>query len=149
MNLEKININILIYFIIFSWVYIPFMKKKIVRKIKPECYFIINSIFSSIFVFMFYIYLNKIGKKIELNTIHKNDLFYCFINSLFGMTASFIVLILIKKNNINKILPRLQPVVLAVTSLIGYLFMNENLKKNEIFGIILIITGSYILQKNK
>ena len=62
------------------------------------------------------------------------------------MSASFIVLLLFKKNNVNQVLPKLQPIVLAITSLIGYFFMNENLNLKEIYGIIFIIIGCYLLK---
>ena len=62
------------------------------------------------------------------------------------MSASFIVLLLFKKNNVNKVLPKLQPIVLAITSLIGYFFMNEKLNSKEIYGIIFIILGCYLLK---
>ena len=62
------------------------------------------------------------------------------------MSASFIVLLLFKKNNVNKVLPKLQPIVLAITSLIGYFFMNEKLNSKEIYGISFIIFGSYLLK---
>jgi uncharacterized membrane protein len=143
----------LLYFylvlIILCWTLNPFFKKKMLNKLNNDEYFVINHILITTMMAFYFFYLFK-KKKCSpncLKTLNRYDYLYIFLGSVTSILGARLMITLIKYKEISYLIAHIQPIVIALTFIIGYIFFSENLSLYKIIGISLIILGLIIINK--
>ena len=138
--------------LIFSWTLNPFLKKKLIKKINGNDFFILNHILVSVFIFGYYFYL-KNKKECDLNCIKKLNWSDIGILTLAAVTsmagAIFLPHLITMKGDVSYLISNIQPAVIALTFLVGYMFFKEEITINKIIGVILILIGIVMMNYKK
>ena len=79
----------------------------------------------------------------------KNELIYSLFGALLTVSSSLILIKLLKENNASFIIPQIQPLVIFLTIVTGFVIFKEDLDNYKILGGILIILGMLIMNKKK
>ena len=66
---------------------------------------------------------------------------WLFLGGIITVITSLLLIILIKEHRVSHIIPQIQPMVIILTLIIGYMFFKETLTKLQLFGIFFIIIG--------
>ena len=147
------NINVIIYFIliVLCWTLNPFIKKLILKKNKlsTDEYFVINHFIITILLIGYFIYLYK-NKKCSTNCIarlNRYDMLYILLGSLTSILGARLLLSIIRYNDISFMVAHIQPLVILMTFVIGYLFFTESINIYRIIGGGLVILGIILLNK--
>ena len=147
------NLNILIYFIlvVLCWTLNPFIKKVILKKnkISTDEYFVINHFIITLMLIGYFIYLyqNKKCSPNCLTKLNRYDLLYILFGALTSILGARLLLSIIKHNDISFMVAHIQPLVILMTFIIGYLFFTENINIYRIIGGGLVILGIILLNK--
>ena len=147
------NILILLSFIlvVLCWTFNPFIKKKILKTttLKVDEYFVINHFVITILLIGYFIYLYK-KKECSpecIKQLTRYDCFYILLGSITSILGARLLLYLIKTNDISFMVAHIQPLVILLSFLIGYLFFMEKMNMYRIFGGVLVIIGIILLNK--
>ena len=146
--------NYLIYFyiliIVLCWTFNPFIKKVLLNKIgKPE-YMVLNHIFITLFILIYFLYMFS-KNKCDLSCIKslsKKDISLLSLGAITSILGTLMLLHLVSKSEVSYAIAHIQPIVISLTLIIGYLVFNETLSILKVFGITLIVLGLIILNKN-
>ena len=76
-----------------------------------------------------------------LNKLSYNEIYWCLISSIIGIIGSLSFIYLLKNEDVTFIIPNIQPIVLLLTAIFGYLFFKEKIGFFKIIGYFLIIFG--------
>ena len=141
-----------IFVIIICWTANPFIKKVILNKQKLNLdeYFIINHIFVTIIISIYFFYLFK-KKKCSFNCIeklNKFDYLFIFLGALTSILAARIMIYIIKLEDVSFLIAHIQPMIIALTFIIGYMFFSEHITLSKIIGVSLIILGLICMNRN-
>lgn len=113
-------------------------QKKVLFNLKPLEFSFILSIVNLLFSIPFFFFIN-------FSTIGFENLSFLFVKTLIGALAFLCVMTALKNLQISNALP-----LLALTpgfvAIFAFLMLGEKLKLYEIFGLISLITGTYILE---
>ena len=149
------NILILLSFIlvVLCWTFNPFIKKKILKtsKLKVDEYFVINHFVITVLLIGYFIYLYK-NRECSPNCIKqltRYDCLYILLGSITSILGARLLLYIIKTNDISFMVAHIQPLVILLTFLIGYLFFMEQMTTYRLLGGILVIIGIILLNKKK
>lgn len=149
------NIKIYIYLliIILCWSLNPFFKKKVLNNstINSDEYFAINHTFITIIIIVYFYYLVN-NKKCDANCFKKlniNDYIYIILGSITSIIGARLLLSLIQYKEISYLVSSIQPLVISLTLMIGYLFFNESISIIKIIGVLLIISGLICINQKK
>ena len=63
--------------------------------------------------------------------------------------ASLMLISLLKRNDASYVIPHIQPVVIILTFIFGYMLFNENINYKQAIGACLIVGGLYVINKYK
>ena len=146
--------NYLVYFyiliIVLCWTFNPFIKKVLLTKIgKPE-YLILNHLFITLFILLYFLYMFS-KNKCDLSCIRslsKKELSLLSVGAVTSILGTLMLLHLVSTADVSYAIAHVQPIVISLTLIIGYLVFNERLTKYKVFGIALIVSGLIILNKN-
>jgi uncharacterized membrane protein len=141
------TIFLYILIIVLCWTFNPFLKKTVMKKMTAGEYFVINHFVITIFVLFYFFYLFNNGKcdiKCLMN-LDKKEVTYLILASLTTILATIILLYLINLKDVSYIIAHVQPVVIALTVVVGYMFFSEHITRLKIFGISLVILGLIIM----
>lgn len=137
--------------IILCWTLNPFIKKFILKskKLNTDEYFVLNHIFVSI-ILIFYFY-NLFKKKkcsmLCLSKLDRYDYLYIFMGALTSILAARLLISIIKTEEITFLIAHIQPMIIALTFLIGYMFFSEHVTPMKVIGISLILLGLIFLNR--
>ena len=137
--------------IILCWTLNPFIKKYILKskKLNTDEYFILNHIFVSIILIVYFYTLFKKKKcsMLCLSKLNKYDYLYIFMGALTSILGARLLISIIKTEEITYLIAHIQPMIIALTFLIGYMFFSEHVTPMKIIGISLIILGLIFINK--
>tara|TARA_B110001469_G_scaffold127659_1_gene149562 strand:- start:1155 stop:1607 length:453 start_codon:yes stop_codon:yes gene_type:complete len=145
------NILILLSFIlvVLCWTFNPFIKKKILKttNLKVDEYFVINHFVITILLIGYFIYIYKKGECSSncIKQLTRYDCLYILLGSITSILGARLLLYIIKTNDISFMVAHIQPLVILLSFLIGYIFFMEKMNIYRIFGGILVIIGIILL----
>ena len=123
----------------------PFLKKKILTKqvLNEDEYFMVNHFIITALLLIYFIILIK-RKKCSVKCwkkLDRYDIIYILLGSFTTIIGARLLLSLIKKKDITYLIVHLQPIVIALTFIVGYIFFKEQITMNKIMGVLFILTG--------
>lgn len=148
MNREAI---ILFVIVILCWTSNPFIKKKVMKngKLNTDEYFVLNHIVVTLILVGYFVYLFKNRKcKTEcIKTLNKSDILYILLGAITSILGARLLLTLIEQNDVSFMVANIQPIIIALSFVIGYMFFSENITTYKIIGVSLVILGIIFLNK--
>lgn len=151
----NITTNTLIYIyilvIILCWTSNPFIKKYILKNdtLTNDEYFIINHFMITLILafYFFYLYKKKKCSPECLKKLNRYDIIYIFLGSITSIIGARLILNVIKFKDVSYVVAHIQPIIIALSFIIGYLFFSEQVTVYKIIGISLVILGILMLNK--
>jgi uncharacterized membrane protein len=146
-----IDFNILLILLIMLYTINPFIKKHVASDFTHDEYFIFSNMFLCLFVLLYSLYLinTKCDVKELTQKINTKNSILCAIGAICGLISSFLLMVLIKENDISTIIPMIQPIVIVLTMVLAFCLSNENINKYKIIGTLLIISGLLAINQGK
>lgn len=137
--------------VIFCWVITPFLRKSALKNIPSFDMFVITQSVVLIYTLLIVLYMKLMNKYkfISISNLSKKELCYTLLGGLTTCISSFVLIWLLRFNEVTYILPQLQPLIIVLTVVTGTCLFGENINGSKIFGLLLIIFGVYILNKFK
>jgi uncharacterized membrane protein len=142
---------ILLIILILSFVFNPFLKKNASVNLNPDEYLLINHFLITIIIILYAIYLISYNK-CDLNCLKKlnyKEILWSIIAAITTVMGSIALIILIQREEISFIMPNVQPIVILIGAVVGYLIFNESMRTMKVFGILLIILGAFMINYDK
>lgn len=137
--------------IVICWTLNPFIKKYAMKKLTANEYMMINHTFITIFIVGYFIYLFS-KKKCDikcLKQLSKKDYAVIILGAITTILATLILLYLIAETEVSYAIAHIQPVVISLTVILGYVLFNETMSLMKISGISLILIGLIFLNKSR
>lgn len=129
----------------------PFLKKKILNKqvLNEDEYFMVNHfIITSLLLIYFIVLIKRKQCSIECwGKLDRYDVIYILLGSFTSIIGARLLISLIKKKDITYLIAHLQPIVIAITFIIGYIFFKEKITLNKIMGILFILAGLIFINR--
>ena len=144
---------VIVYFalVIMCWTFNPFIKKVIMKKGKMNTdeYFVLNHFVVTIILIFYFVFLFKNRKcKTEcLKSLDRMDYLYILLGALTSILGARLLLSIIQYNDVSFMVAHIQPLVISLTFVIGYLFFSENITVNKVIGVSLVILGIIFLNR--
>lgn len=132
---------------VLCWTLNPFFKKTVTKKMKSNEYLIVNHIIISVFILLYFLYLNKYNK-CDLNCIKKlsgYDLFLLSLGAITSIGGTIAIIEAVNLEDVSYIIANVQPMVIVMTALLGYLFLQEKINFERSIGMVFIVIGLVIL----
>lgn len=104
--------------------------------------YIVGSIILLIFVMIF-------RREEFIDSINRKSILYSFLIALCSIFGSGILYILLKSDNLSKIIPTIEPFIVILTFLFGIFYFKEHFSVRLLGGIILSIVGVYLINTSK
>tara|TARA_B100001094_G_C18164278_1_gene791118 strand:+ start:602 stop:1045 length:444 start_codon:yes stop_codon:yes gene_type:complete len=143
------NTYLLLFIIVICWTINPYFKKKGASKLSSEEFMFFNHFLCSILIIIYFLYLFY-NNKCNINCIKKIDnkeLVYSIFGAFITVISSLLLIKLLKENDASYIISQIQPLVILLTIIVGYLIFHEALNKNKLIGGLIIILGLIIINK--
>ena len=131
-----------------GWTLNPFFKKKAIGDLNSYQYLFINTMIVSIFIVLLFLHRILNGKdtlSFITNQINKNQLLWLLCGGIITFTTSLLLIILIQQHDVSYIIPHIQPLVIVLTILFGFFLFKEEIDRNQVIGIILVIMGLIVI----
>lgn len=144
---------VIVYFalVVLCWTFNPFIKKVIMKKGKMNTdeYFVVNHFVVTLILIFYFAFLFKQRKcKTEcLKSLDRYDVAYILLGAITSILGARILLSIIQHNDVSYMVAHIQPIVISLTFVIGYLFFSENITLYKIIGVSLVILGIIFLNK--
>ena len=145
--------NTLVYFYIFiivlCWTLNPFIKKVILNKVGKSEYLVINHIFITLFILLYFLYMfsqNKCDIKC-IKSLNNKELGLLTLGAITSVLGTLMLIHLISYSDVSYAIAHIQPIVISLSLIIGYLVFNESLDTYKVTGISLVVLGLIILNK--
>lgn len=137
--------------IVLCWTLNPFIKKIILKsqKLNTDEYFVLNHLFVTIILGFYFFYLFK-KKKCSPNCLKQLSLYdylFIFLGAISSILAARLMISIIKSEDVSFLIAHVQPMVIGLTFLIGYMFFSENITIHKVLGVSLIILGLILMNK--
>ena len=137
--------------IVICWTLNPFIKKIILKsqKLNTDEYFVLNHLFVTIILGFYFFYLFK-KKKCSPNCLKQLSLYdylFIFLGAISSILAARLMISIIKSEDVSFLIAHVQPMVIGLTFLIGYMFFSENITIHKVLGVSLIILGLILMNK--
>jgi len=144
--------KILFIMLILSFTFTPLLRKQILKEFTDEEFYIIYNIALIVFIIIYAVYLlktNKCSLDFFKKKVTPKYAVICSFSAFFALMGSVILTILLKRNDATFIIPQVQPVVILLTMVFGFLLAKENVTMNKIIGAAFIILGLIIINNSK
>ena len=145
--------NYLVYFyiliVVLCWTFNPFIKKVLLTKVgKPE-YMVLNHLFITIFILLYFLYMFSLNKcdLACIKTLSKKDISLLTLGALTSILGTFMLLHVVSSTEVSYAIAHIQPIVISLTLVLGYLVFNETLTAPKVFGISLIVLGLIVINR--
>lgn len=126
----------------FGWGFKPLLEKKGIEDSSPLIFGNIRYIITAIIcVIILTIYK---GNKL-FTGVSKKTLIYSFFASIIGLISILSNYYLLSKYDANLVIGIVEPGVIVVTVVLGYLFFNEKINMKRIMGILVVCIGIFII----
>jgi uncharacterized membrane protein len=140
-----------IFVIVLCWTLNPFIKKQVMKKMDPNEYLIMNHSVVTIILVFYLVYLLK-KKKCDFNCIKqltRGDLGLLLIGGITTILATLMLVYLVSTSEVSYVIGNVQPIVIALSIMLGYLFFKEKLGLTKVLGLSFIIVGLVLINKAK
>ena len=140
-----------IFVIVLCWTLNPFIKKQVMKKMDPNEYLIMNHSVVTIILVFYLVYLLK-KKKCDFNCIKQltgGDLGLLLIGGITTILATLMLVYLVSTSEVSYVIGNVQPIVIALSIILGYLFFKEKLGLTKVLGLSFIIVGLVLINKAK
>ena len=140
-----------IFVIVLCWTLNPFIKKLVMKKMDPNEYLIMNHSVVTIILVFYLVYLLK-KKKCDFNCIKQltgGDLGLLLIGGITTILATLMLVYLVSTSEVSYVIGNVQPIVIALSIMLGYLFFKEKLGLTKVIGLSFIIVGLVLINKAK
>jgi uncharacterized membrane protein len=140
-----------IFVIVLCWTLNPFIKKQVMKKMDPNEYLIMNHSVVTIILVFYLVYLLK-KKKCDFNCIKQltgGDLGLLLIGGITTILATLMLVYLVSTSEVSYVIGNVQPIVIALSIMLGYLFFKEKLGLTKVLGLSFIIVGLVLINKAK
>lgn len=145
--------SIVTYFIlvILCWTFNPFIKKMVLKKgkINTDEYFVINHLVITAILIVYFVFLFN-NRKCDTNCIKsldRYDAMYILLGSITSILGARLLLSIINQSDVSYMVAHIQPIVIALTFIIGYLFFSESVTVYKLIGVSLVVLGILFLNK--
>lgn len=148
---KNIFTYILIILVILSFVFNPFMKKKAAISLSATEFLIFNHFLITILLILYIllmIFSNKLNIKFY-NKLSYKEIYWCLFASIISIIGSLAFIYLLQNEDVTFIMPNIQPIVLILTAIFGYLIFKEKIGLYKMIGYILIILGFLFINYEK
>ena len=130
----------------------PFLKKKITKNLTGIEFNYANTICILFMLCIVILYTNFISKSDNINInflkkLNKNDIMLLICSSMCTLLASVLFIQTIKNLDVSFVVPFTQASTIVASTIIGVLVMNETFNYKVGSGILLIISGIYLMNK--
>ena len=140
-----------IFVIVLCWTLNPFIKKQVMKKMDPNEYLIMNHSVVTIILVFYLVYLLK-KNKCDFNCIKQltgGDLGLLLIGGITTILATLMLVYLVSTSEVSYVIGNVQPIVIALSIMLGYLFFKEKLGLTKVLGLSFIIVGLVLINKAK
>ena len=139
--------NYLFIFLVSLAYSIQFLISKIAVKYVDNINLIVQRyIVGSIILFIF----TMIFRREEfIDSINRKSILYSFLIALCSIFGSGILYILLKSDDLSKIIPTIEPIIVVFTFLFGIFYFKEHFSLRLLGGIILATAGVYLINTSK
>lgn len=139
--------------IILCWTFNPFIKKKILNsnKMNLDEYFVLNHFVVTILLIVYFYTLFK-ENKCSISCLKNLDIYdyiYVILGAVTSILGARLMINVIKQQDISFLIAHIQPLIIALTFIIGYMFFSEHITPYKILGVSLIILGLIFINKKK
>lgn len=147
------NSSYLFLFIIIMCLSInPFLKKKITKNLTGIEFNYANTICILVMLCIVILYKNFISESENINInflkkLNKNDIMLLICSSMCTLLASVLFIQTIKNMDVSFVVPFTQASTIVASTIIGVLVMKETFNYKVGSGILLIISGIYLMNK--
>ena len=130
----------------------PFLKKKITKNLTGIEFNYANTICILVMLCIVILYKNFISESENINInflkkLNKNDIMLLICSSMCTLLASVLFIQTIKNLDVSFVVPFTQASTIVASTIIGVLVMNETFNYKVGSGILLIISGIYLMNK--
>ena len=130
----------------------PFLKKKITKNLTGIEFNYANTICILVMLCIVILYKNFISKSDNINInflkkLNKNDIMLLICSSMCTLLASVLFIQTIKNMDVSFVVPFTQASTIVASTIIGVLVMKETFNYKVGSGILLIISGIYLMNK--
>jgi uncharacterized membrane protein len=137
--------------IVLCWTLNPFLKKVVLKskKLNTDEYFILNHLFVTLILGFYFFYLFK-NKKCSPNcfrNLDKFDYLYIILGAITSILGARLMISIIKSEDISYLVANIQPMIIGLSFVIGYMFFSENVTISRVIGVTLIILGLIFMNK--
>lgn len=149
---KNIATFLLLSLLALGWTLNPFFKKKAIGDLNSYQYLFINSMIVSIFIVLLFLHRILNGTdtfSFITNQINKNQFLWMICGAIITFATSLLLIILIQQHNVSYIIPHIQPLVIVLTILFGFFLFKEDIDRNQVIGIILVIMGLIVINYKK
>ena len=133
------------------WTLNPFIKKIVLKgkKLNIDEYFIINHLVVTLILggYFFYLFKNKKCSPNCFRKLDKYDYLYITLGAVTSILGARLLFSIIKKEDISYVVANIQPMVIGLSFVIGYMFFSENITLTRLMGVSLIILGLICINK--
>lgn len=140
-----------IFVIVLCWTLNPFIKKMLMTKMDANEYLIINhSIVTIVLVFYLIYLLTKKRCNFEcLKKLSKKEYMLAFIGGITTILATLMLMYLVSSREVSFVMGNVQPLVILLSIILGYLFFKEEVGTVKVIGMLMIIGGLILINSNK
>ena len=129
--------------IVLCWTLNPISKKVVLKskKLNTDEYFILNHLFVTLILGFCSFYLFK-KKKCSPNcfrNLNKFDYLYIILGAITSILGARLMISIIKREDISYLVANIQPTIIGLSFVIGYMFFSENVTISRVIGVTLII----------
>ena len=127
---------------VFGWGLKPLLEKQGIKHSSVFLFANTRYIFTAILCFI--ILLIYKGKNYYLH-LNQKTVYYSILVSVVGLLSALSNYYLLSKYDANYVIGIVEPGVIVVTLILGYLFFNETLNLTRIIGIMVVCIGIYLI----
>ena len=82
-----------------------------------------------------------------IKSLSKKDLSLLTLGAITSILGTFMLLHVVSSTDVSYAIAHIQPIVISLTLVLGYLVFNEKLTSPKVFGILLIVLGLVVINR--
>ncbi len=129
------------------WTVNPFLKKKASVDMSANEYLLINNVIVLGLIAVYAIYLicrGNIDWK-NYSNMGGSQVSYAMFAGITTVISAVILIYLIQHHSVGKLMPHIQPIVIAATVMVGWLVFREKFHYEQAIGVALIMGGLVVM----
>jgi len=81
--------------------------------------------------------------------MNKTEIFWMAMSVLIGTIGTLVFIMLVQREEVTFIIPNIQPLVILIVAILGYLFFEESMSYRKTLGLFFIIIGAVMVNYDK